>query len=70
MYSAGNIPEKAQPVTEKLPLYGLFWGRVRVTTIKILLRGPDDSIEKVRINHAKYTTIYHANNLMSLIQLY
>jgi hypothetical protein len=39
MYSAGNIPEKAQPVTEKVPLDELFWGRVRVTKIKILLLG-------------------------------
>jgi hypothetical protein len=45
-------------------------GRVRVTKSKMLFGGPCDSIEKVRINHAKYTKIYHTNNLISLIQLY
>jgi hypothetical protein len=53
-----------------VPFDGILWGRLQVTKTKMILDGPDDSAEDVRIKYANYLKIDHANKFMSLFEFY
>jgi hypothetical protein len=68
-HSAGAFLEKACRITQKVPFNALFGGRLQAMEIRVILDVPDDSDEKVRINHANYLEICHANEFMSLLKV-